>query len=80
MANDVSLPPDVLTLIDEKVANGQYSSREAVISDALLLLREYDQLAASRLKMLQADIMAGQNSGPGIPAAEVFAALEKRFS
>ena len=39
---DVSLPPDLVELIDDWVRDGTYGSRTDVISEALLLLADRD--------------------------------------
>jgi antitoxin ParD1/3/4 len=56
---NVSLPPELERLIDEKVASGLYDSASEVVRDALRLMRERDEVRALAIEELRKDILAG---------------------
>lgn len=66
--------------IKQKIASGRYSSASEVIRDALRLLEEQEQLREAQIKNLRRQIQDGQESGPGVPADQVFDRLEAKYS
>jgi len=56
---NVSLPPELERLVNEKVASGLYGSASDVVRDALRLLRERDEVRSLALTELRKDVMAG---------------------
>jgi putative addiction module CopG family antidote len=50
-----SFPPDVTQFIDEQVAVGNYSSQEAVVVDAVRILREVQ----AKQRQFQEDVRLG---------------------
>ena len=54
-----SLAPDLLQIIEEKVASGVYSSPDEVIREGLRLLQERDDFYRFRQEALRRDIEAG---------------------
>lgn len=76
---NVSLTPELEALIKEKVATGRYSTASEVVRDALRLLELRDKTNAEKLAELRAEIQKGIDSGPGIPADEVFAELRDKI-
>lgn len=68
MASDIS--PENEQFIQHELESGVYHSRGALLDDAVSLLK--------RRRDLQREIQAGADSGPGIPAGEVFAKLEDK--
>lgn len=65
--------------IKEQVRQGRYASASEVIRDGLRVLEERAQLRATKLEVLRSAIQEGANSGPGIPADEVFARLDAKY-
>jgi antitoxin ParD1/3/4 len=61
------------------VASGRYASASEVMRDGLRLLEEREEERAARLATLKADIQVGMDSGPGLPANEVFDRLEAKY-
>jgi len=68
MASDIS--PENEQFIQHELESGAYRSREALLDHAVGLLK--------RRRELQREIQAGVDSGPSIPASEVFPRLEER--
>jgi antitoxin ParD1/3/4 len=56
---NVSLTPELETLIHEKVESGLYTSASEVVREALRLLRERDELQRQRLDQLRREIAVG---------------------
>lgn len=56
---NVSLTPELETMVGDKVKSGLYNSASEVLREALRLMKEQDQLKAHRLHELRRDINAG---------------------
>lgn len=56
---NVSLTPELETLVQEKVASGMYHSASEVIREALRLLNEHDRLYELRRAELVAELQLG---------------------
>lgn len=65
--------------VKAQVQQGRYASASEVIRDGLRALEEREQLRAAKLESMRAAIQEGIDSGPGIPADEVFAELRARI-
>ncbi len=65
--------------VKEQVAQGRYASASEVIRDGLRVLEERATYRALKLEALRAEIEKGANSGPGIPAEDVFADVRARI-
>jgi antitoxin ParD1/3/4 len=65
--------------IREQLENGRYSSASEVVRDALRLLEEREQLRKIQLEELREKIREGMNSGPTVPAEEVFDRLTAKY-
>lgn len=66
--------------IKEQLSSGRYVSASEVIREALRLLEEREEQREIQLKNLRAQLQAGVDSGPGIPAEKVHARLEAKYS
>jgi antitoxin ParD1/3/4 len=49
------------------------------VRDALRLLEEQEELREAHLENLREKIQAGIDSGPGVPAEDVFSRLEAKY-
>lgn len=67
------------TFIKAQIQQGRYASASEVIRDGLRTLEEREKFRAMKLEALRAEIQKGANSGPGIPAEEVFSRLEAKY-
>ncbi len=56
---NVSLTPELESLVNEKVASGLYNSASEVVREALRLLFEYEDVRRLRIKELRREIKVG---------------------
>ena len=73
----VTMPAEMAATLRQTVAGGEYASTSEVVREALrewVRSRDQDQ---RDLQMLRQAIREGDESGDGIPAAEVFTELRK---
>lgn len=69
MNMNVSLTPELETLVNDKVKSGNYNSASEVVREALRLLREQDELKRIRREELRREVMKGVDeirNGQGI--------------
>lgn len=62
--------------IREQVRSGRYASASEVVRDSLRLLEEQEAERAARIDALRRAVDIGAESGPAIPAEQVFAHLK----
>jgi len=67
------------TFIKTQIQQGRYASASEVIRDGLRALEDREKFRAMKLEALRAEIQKGADSGPGIPAEEVFGRLETKY-
>lgn len=79
MTLNVSLTPQLEELVKAKVSSGMYNSASELVREALRLLDERDQVREMRLAALRKAVQEGIDSGPGIPADEVFAEIYREI-
>ena len=68
------------SFIKEQIQRGRYASASEVIRDGLRALEDREKLRAVKLAALRGEIQRGTDSGAGIPAKAVFAAVRKRIA
>lgn len=66
--------------VKDQIRRGRYASASEVIRDGLRALEDQEKFRTLRLEALRAEIQKGANSGPGIPAEEVFAEVRQRIA
>ena len=64
---NISLTPQLETLVRNKVESGLYGSASEVMRDALRLLEERDRRHALRVEQLRTEIKKGLDSGKSTP-------------
>lgn len=68
------------SMMRELVDSGRYASQSEVLRDGLRLLEEREEQRKAKLAALREAIREGVESGPGIPAEDVFARLADKYS
>jgi antitoxin ParD1/3/4 len=66
-------------LVGRLLKSGRYNSKSEVIREGLRLLEAREQTRAIQLQELRKAFREGIESGPGIPAEEVFDRLEAKY-
>ena len=80
MNMNVSLTDELGEFVKSKVSSGRYTSASEVVREALRDWTRHRDAERRDLEMLRAAIRAGLDSGPGIPADQVFAELRARYA
>ena len=76
----VALPHDMVEAIREAVDSGDYATTSEVIRDAVRDWRLKRRVEAMDLDDLRRLVQEGIDSGPSIPAEEVFAKLKVKLA
>jgi antitoxin ParD1/3/4 len=66
--------------IKSQIQQGRYASASEVIRDGLRTLEEREKFRTMKLEALRAEIQKGTDSGPGIPAEQVFGELRANIA
>lgn len=75
----IALPSDMLVEIRSAVDAGEYATTSEVIRDALRAWRLKRRVETLEMDELRRMVREGMESGPSIPAADVFAELRARY-
>jgi len=67
-------------LMDDLIASGRYNSKSEIVRAGLRAIEDRERLRELKLQDLRDAIQEGIDSGPGIPAAEVFAEMRARIA
>ncbi len=59
---NVSLTPELETIVDSKVKSGLYNSASEVVREGLRLLQQRDEMREAKLKALRVEIQKGIDS------------------
>lgn len=62
----INLTPELEEMVKQKVTSGLYQSPSEVVSEALRLMEEQNQLRLAKLGLLRQEIHEGLASGPVI--------------
>ncbi len=76
----VTMPAEMAETLRRTVAGGEYASTSEVVREALREWARARDAERRDLDALRAAIRAGLDSGPGLPAEEVFAELRARYA
>ena len=76
----ITMPTEMAETLRQTVAGGEYASTSEVVREALCDWTRNRNEERRDLETLREAIRAGLDSGPGIPADEVFAELRKRYA
>ncbi len=76
----ITMPAEMAETLRQTVAGGEYASTSEVVREALRDWARARDAERRELEELRSAIRAGLNSGPGIPAEDVFAELRARYA
>lgn len=76
----ITMPSEMAETLRRTVAGGEYASTSEVIREALRDWTRSRDAERRDLEALRAAIKTGLESGPGIPADQVFAELRARYA
>ena len=76
----VTRPAAMAETLRQAVAGGEYASTSEVVREALRDWIRIRDTERRELEALRAAIKTGLDSGPGIPADEVFAEIRARYA
>ena len=76
----ITMPSDMAETLRQTVAGGEYASTSEVVREALRDWTRNRDTERRELETLRDAIKVGLDSGPGIPADEVFAELRARYA
>ena len=78
---NVSLTPELETLVAQKVESGLYQSASEVIREGLRLLDDQDRIREVHLNQVRRKIETGLDQpdrGEGVPGDQVYARMKQR--
>lgn len=73
----ITLPPDMLSLIKEKVKGGDYASTSEVIREAMRLWQKQEEEHHTRVSVLRARLERSAQSGSPVLLDQAFDGLEQ---
>jgi antitoxin ParD1/3/4 len=66
--------------VEKLVKSGRYNSKSEVVRDGLRLLYDREQARQAKIQALREYFRQGEESGPPIPADDVFDKLETKYA
>jgi antitoxin ParD1/3/4 len=76
----ITMPAEMAEILRQAVAGGEYASTSEVVREALRDWSRNRDAERRDLEALRTAIRAGLDSGPAIPADQVFAELRARYA
>ncbi len=68
------------SFIKEQIQQGRYANTSEVVRDGLRAVEDREKFRSMKLEALRNEMQRGADSGEGIPAKTVFAAVRKRIA
>ncbi len=75
----ITMPAEMAATLRATVQEGEYASTSEIIREAVREWTRARDTERRELEMLRQAIRAGLDSGPGLPAEDVFAELRTRY-
>jgi len=72
----ITLPPDMLSSIKQKVNSGSYGSTSELIREAMRLWQKKEEEHEARLALIRTRLEKSKNSGEPVPIDEAFSKIE----
>jgi antitoxin ParD1/3/4 len=79
MPSSYALGPLFEKMMEDLVASGRYQSKSEILRDGLRMVQEKEAHFLTELEELREAVREGVESGPGIPAEEVFEELRAKY-
>lgn len=79
MPSSYALGAHFESLMDDLIRSGRYNSKSEILRDGLRVIEERESRLKTDLDALKKAVMEGVNSGPSIPAEQVFDELKARY-
>ena len=76
----ITMPTELAETLRQTVAGGEYASTSEVVREALREWTRRRDVERQDLEALRVAIKAGLDSGPALPANQVFAELRARYA
>ena len=76
----ITMPAELAETLRQTVAGGEYASTSEVVREALREWTRRRDVERQDLEALRVAIRAGLDSGPALPANQVFAELRARYA
>lgn len=73
----ITLPPDMLAMIESKIQSGVYESASDVIREAMRLWTKQQEEHEIRIALLRSRLQASLKSGPPVSLDNAFKAIEQ---
>ena len=80
MGKELSFGAELDAMMDALIEQGRYRSRHDIVMYGLHLVEEREAQRQWKIEKLRAFVQEGIDSGPGIPADEVFDRLEAKYA
>jgi antitoxin ParD1/3/4 len=79
MPSSYALGDKLERFVESLIKKGRYNSKSEVLRDGLRLLQDRERERAEKIRELREAFRQGIESGPHVPAEEVFADLKARY-
>ncbi len=73
----ITMPAEMMATLRKSVADGEYASASEVVREALGVWARQRNAERRELEALREAVRVGDESGPSIPAAQVFAEMRE---
>lgn len=79
MPTSVALGAHFEEFVKAQLSSGRYNNVSEVVREGLRMLEDQEKWRQLKLETMRAEIQKGFDSGPGIPADDVFSRLEAKY-